>query len=502
MHLLWRARPRHVHARIISERSLTSGALLSSAEARFILQQVACTGVVDDHLYQRLHGKALTPNSNGSGVIDSDAPTDASARTTQCGYFDMMLAVELCCTTGLRDFELLASLAERLVAHTETATVDGLLRLGTAYASLGALNGPLFSAIGAALLREWPSAGGRPLHEFPSVHKLVQAVKSFSSQRIKHEELFHRFAGILRLHDVSTFAPHHALTLMQGFAELRLDKDLGDLWDTLEKHVISSEGSSDPQVLSMLCYLSVLSKRADDNLESLCDLLEKLATTVMRDGGSPVSESTKERGLRWRILLLRASMRYLYRPSYEALSPSILHVFRSVHRSEHPQKETRPAVRFVRKMSAALTKMKIGHICNAERGPFNLDIVERDRKLVYECNHFDRYYFNTTEKIASKCLQERIVKAMGFRVVQVPHWQWNKIRHKRQRMEYLRMSRYYAIKDRRDFSPRDEEVGDPATNNLDFLGEYYFRKERPSASWSWFQPRYDATKRLPASLPS
>lgn len=56
------------------------------------------------------------------------------------------------------------------------------------------------------------------------------------------------------------------------------------------------------------------------------------------------------------------------------------------------------------------------------------------------------------------CLQERIVKAMGYRVVQVPHWHWNKIRHRKQRIEYIRMSRYYALKDRREMVPRDEEV--------------------------------------------
>lgn len=31
-------------------------------------------------------------------------------------------------------------------------------------------------------------------------------------------------------------------------------------------------------------------------------------------------------------------------------------------------------------------------------------------------NHFDRFYASSTEKIASMCLQERIVKAMGYRV--------------------------------------------------------------------------------------
>lgn len=163
---------------------------------------------------------------------------------------------------------------------------------------------------------------------------------------------------------------------------------------------------------------------------------------------------------------------------------------------EAPMNVKQPVL-FVRKLSHCLTKLKIGHIVMAERGPFTFDLVERDRKVVYECNHFDRFYANSTEKIASASLQERIVKAMGYRVVQVPHWQWNRIKHRRQRMEYIRMSRYYALKDRREWAPRDEELQDVAVNELDYLGEYFFRKEMPNTHWAWFQPRYDASKRIP-----
>ena len=33
----------------------------------------------------------------------------------------------------------------------------------------------------------------------------------------------------------------------------------------------------------------------------------------------------------------------------------------------------------------------------------------------------------------------------------------------------------------------------PKENELDYLGEYFFKKDRPSSPWSWFQPRYDAS---------
>lgn len=58
------------------------------------------------------------------------------------------------------------------------------------------------------------------------------------------------------------------------------------------------------------------------------------------------------------------------------------------------------------------------------------------------------------------------------------------------------MSRYYAIKDRREFAPRDEPAQDVALNEFDYLGEYFFKKQQPSSSWSWFQPAYDAKLRI------
>jgi len=247
-----------------------------------------------------------------------------------------------------------------------------------------------------------------------------------------------------------------------------------------------------------LCYVLVLARQSDDRQEDLCRMLEALAGQVL---GADDAFWTSDAGpaLHNRLLLLRSVMRYLYRDAYRTLSADVVQAFRRIHRMEPKRKVLKPTVNFTRKLSDLLRKMKVAHLVNAESGPFILDAVERDRKLVYECNHFDRYYAGTTDKIATMCLQERVVKATGYRVVQIPHWQWNKIKHRKQRSEYLRMSRYYAIKDSRELSPRDEVPKDVALNEFDYLGEYFFKKERPSSSWSWFQPRYDATRRLPAA---
>lgn len=250
-----------------------------------------------------------------------------------------------------------------------------------------------------------------------------------------------------------------------------------------------------PEPLSQLCHSLVLRESAASQLPEIAAMLDSMASAVL-DAKESSWTTGEGPALHRRLLLLRSAMRYLHRDAYQELSPNAKLALRKVHRFSPPMKDPRPSVNFVRKLSHVLSKIKVGHLCNAERGPFMLDVVERDRKLVYECNHFDKFYMGTTEKIASACLQERIVKAMGYRVVQIPHWQWNKVRMIKQRIEYVRMSRYYAIKDRREFGPRDEAPTDTASNVFDYLGEYFFRKERPAASWSWFQPRFDASKRV------
>eukprot|EP00434_Breviolum_minutum_P023178 symbB.v1.2.020445.t4/scaffold1723.1/size104661/1 len=157
-------------------------------------------------------------------------------------------------------------------------------------------------------------------------------------------------------------------------------------------------------------------------------------------------------------------MRYLHHQVYKELPDDVLKLFRKAHRMEPP-------------------------------------LQLKESRLFVSSMAF---------KIASMCLQERIVKAMGYRVVQVPHWHWNKIRHRKQRIEYIRMSstlgwgecgpnRYYALKDRRELVPRDEEVQDVAVNELDFMGEYFFRKDAPQTHFAWFQPRYDAKLRIPGA---
>jgi len=461
---------------------------------RAVVEQVADQRTLQADLLSRLRGQDHVhgmPAENAKDV--SEALVESSAETaTECSAVDMLLVVELCSSCRFRDFARLARLADRFLPDVPLMSTEVLLRLGTAYAALGALNAPLFDAVARALLVAW-----HPDHmkEPPRVADLAEVARAFAAQRLRHEELLDRLAALLVVTEAS---PDDALSLLRSHALLRADSGLGDLWSALEQQAAPGGFATLGHIgrASGLCHALLLSRRADSRLEDLCELLEALAGPLL--GAEPAYWTSGEgRALHNRCVLLRSAMRYLYRDTYSTMSLAVKAAFRRIHRMELPERERRPMVHFVKKLSRSLEKLRIGHHCMVERGPFVLDIVERDRKVVWECNHFDKFYAGTNEKIAAASLQERIVKMMGYRVVQIPHWQWNKVRHKRQRLEYVRMSRYYAIKDRREFSPSDEPSEDVVSSAFDNLGEYFFRKDRPSAPFSWFQPRYDASNRLP-----
>mmetsp|Transcript_35314 Transcript_35314/g.82460 ORF Transcript_35314/g.82460 Transcript_35314/m.82460 type:complete len:563 (+) Transcript_35314:54-1742(+) len=481
------------------------------SELKSMLEQVADVGTLDTELHMKLVGTSSQlgarsvsdGDANGESaspleeeVVDDSLELAPEDDVVACGLSEFVLASELCSSSRFRDYVLMGKLAERMVPLVPEGSHSSILRLASAYSLLGVLNAPLFEAIARSIQSTWQSAAKEP-----SAAELTQVARCFSGQRDQSPQLFDVVVEKLRKCTTASDAqvsPSEALSLLHSFAFLRKDADLGtDLWEALETRALSPGAANlGPVPVAQFCHVLFLTRRDTERLQDILQMLHAVSGQVLAIDPAGWTTSTGA-SLRHQLLLLRSALRYLHREAYQEMSPELSQALRAVHRLELPDPDPKPVVNFIRKLSHILTKLRIGHMVNAQRGPLLLDIVERDRKLVYECNHFDRYYNGSTQKIASMCLQERIVKAMGYRVVQVPHWQWGKIRHKRQRIEYVRMSRYYAIKDRREFAPRDEPMEDLCVNELDYQGEYFFRKDQPSSAWSWFQPRYDATKRLP-----
>lgn len=339
--------------------------------------------------------------------------------------------VNQCRSEGIRAFSELSSVAQKVDCHA--LSMSDLVSLLRSYSALGCLHAPLFMSASPVVR----SAAGEDI---------ASLAESYAIQRVRDVDLFASWESRLE-----SLSPAGQVRVRHACASLRLPCTLRP-----------SVGSLPLSLRAQLAEAVLLEN------QDLNQLLEILATLEV-DDNTVLSKVTHRR-----LLLLRAGLRYLHKDAFDALPEEQRDVLRAIHHRDM-EPPILKCTRFVDNLSAALTKLKIAHRPRVLRGPFVFDILERDRKLVYETNHKDRFYAMSFDKTATRQLQEKIVKAMGYRVVQVPYWHWNKLRLKRTRMEYLRMSRYYAIKDRREYSMRDEE----------FLGEYFFRKERPSQSFAW-----------------
>ncbi|KAL8275897.1 hypothetical protein Esti_000159 [Eimeria stiedai] len=148
-------------------------------------------------------------------------------------------------------------------------------------------------------------------------------------------------------------------------------------------------------------------------------------------------------------LLCRLALRTLHREVYEGLEPDLRKALRQLQRIELTLSPRPPTV-FVQKFSAILTKLRVAHQPYAMRGVLCFDLLERDRKLAWACDGPDRFYVNTNIKTATVRLHEKIARGLGIQVAHCAYWQWNKMKARRTRIEFVRMSRYYALQDRRE----------------------------------------------------
>ncbi|KAF4695743.1 hypothetical protein FOZ62_022981, partial [Perkinsus olseni] len=182
----------------------------------------------------------------------------------------------------------------------------------------------------------------------------------------------------------------------------------------------------------------------------------------------------------------------------------------------------------ITQLSLILRKLKVAHFVRARRGPFTFDILERDRRLIWECNNFDRYYGgfcqlhvegslglvllggvvrlgfcpecslhrSSFDKLAPRRLEERILKAMGYKIVQVPFWHWRRVTLKSRRIDMIRMSRFIALRDFRErhMAQGDaDQYSDPTkfnarecaldSNSFQYIGENFFKAQKPSKAW-------------------
>ncbi|CAD7933702.1 unnamed protein product [Amoebophrya sp. A25] len=141
-----------------------------------------------------------------------------------------------------------------------------------------------------------------------------------------------------------------------------------------------------------------------------------------------------------------------------------------------------PGPRFLSTVDWSLTKLRIAHSVSHRKGPFIVDFVERDRRCVYRCLRQDQWLAESLRfTIAPKVVEEKTLKAMGYRVINIPYWHWNKLQLRKTRIEYLRMSRYLALMD-----PRGR---DGLLQERSYVGEFFGPRDVPKTPMGWFKPK-------------
>ncbi|ANQ08220.1 Uncharacterized protein PCOAH_00024600 [Plasmodium coatneyi] len=172
------------------------------------------------------------------------------------------------------------------------------------------------------------------------------------------------------------------------------------------------------------------------------------------------------------VTIVRTYLRYKKRSLYDNLPKGLKRVLKnlqSLHADEENSK--RKDRKFVQKVSWHLIKLRIAHVKNAYKGGIPLDILEKTKKLVWMCFSYHQYYVRTIDLTAETLFQMDLLKAMNYKIAKVHYYQFSRMKARRTRFEYIRMCRYYTLRDRRNYD--DEFEG----WNLPYIN-WYHRKNK------------------------
>ncbi|KJP85037.1 hypothetical protein AK88_04258 [Plasmodium fragile] len=172
------------------------------------------------------------------------------------------------------------------------------------------------------------------------------------------------------------------------------------------------------------------------------------------------------------ITIVRTYLRYKKRRLYDNLPKGVKRVLKKLQSlyadEEYSKRKDR---KFVQKVSWHLIKLRIPHVKNGNKGGIPLDILEKNKKLVWMCFSYHQYYIRTIDLTAETLLQMDLLKAMNYKIAKVHYYQFSRMKARRTRFEYIRMCRYYTLRDRRNYD--DEFEG----WNLPYIN-WYHRKNK------------------------
>ncbi|CBZ51546.1 conserved hypothetical protein [Neospora caninum Liverpool] len=433
------------------------------------------------------------------------AGTPGEQRVTAQDLSDFM---KNCVASRYRDVDVLDVVADVLGSLViGSADAPLLVDIASSCTELSLLRPKLFTAIASRLLVLPLSVSepSPPVSAPLSPNQAIRLIEAFSRQHIRHPDVLPRLLSSLSP-SLSSLSPRLASRLFYALAGLGKTAAPAETLQVLLSRIGSglkgTDGTSCEGNARDVEETGTQGQRPQMTLPDLAKAAHALLLLEMEVEQKPFLESlvtamapeiferpvdfwsrTAAASLHKRLLLLRTALRHLHRDTiYNSLPPIVRQAFRRLHRIEIASPPRSPTY-FVTRMSALLTRLRIAHFCYATRGPLVFDVLERDRPIVWQCNTVDRFYVNSAEKTTAVKLQERITQAMGLRVVNCEYWQWMKMKRKRTRLEYIRMQRYYTLKDRRQHDPDFEGWTLPLVHHMHRRNrlhyDYYFPNYTP-----------------------
>ena len=303
--------------------------------------------------------------------------------------------------------------------------------------------------------------------------------------------------------DPIVISAYHSL---DGTSQIELLKNLAYLNLSLPGSLslpVVPVNTRDSVNMALAFVLSRSMMERSDVVES--HLIPTIFNLVKSVSSDPELYMARDPVLRRDVNIIRYALRYCYRASvYDKLDESVKSFFAVACSTEsqplRPGRKYAPNMELIESVGSILFRINVRHNSNVLKGPFMLDILESERKIVWECNNRSRFYVGSGKrtKTAYYDLQERVLKGMGYHVVQVPYWHWSRVTNRKARENYCKMSRYLAVKDireqrqRLEYSPGQDPTKygakDAAFSNssaFEYHGETFFTKEQPRRSWSW-----------------
>ncbi|KAK2197339.1 RAP domain [Babesia duncani] len=365
------------------------------------------------------------------------------------GIHEYLVILEICKLKSFRDLELVGALSENLRMAFERAynlensesqlkndksirnkTRDAFCEFSVKpnviavicyyYNHFGILYDPLFTTISKSLVTLVSGMMCFKGH-FAELNwfQMDYILNTYSRQRYRDAGIVKEIVTILEnSHDV----PNANIAASIYCSLCYLDAIPASVKSKLEPVILASDLGFN--LNTRLAYVNLMLNQMDENLPLVVQLLHRIALDF--NPSAEINQSVLRR-----LTVVLACMKCQHKDTFDKLD----------------EKVCKDCVKYTLQLSMHLKKLRIRHETNVYANGVLLDILEKDRNLVYMCNSYHRFYATTLNETAENRFLQRLVIAFGYKLCPIQYYQWGRLKAKRTRYAYIRMARYYALND-------------------------------------------------------